>query len=243
MCSIEKFYVELIEGIDYNAQIYLKINTEALEILENIELVGGFISRKDLRNILNIKEHRLKIIIDELLEQKLIYLDKKYNSNILLTSKALSILKEKNIKNKISTEKISDFNLSKNRFLLKLKIDFNYLNKNFIEEFINVYTDFFVENLNQDKALVKHLEEELIKKRIILVNTNVIAIDNVTSVFTLKTRIKEIINLDRYLKDINTIILNQDFIEAITEKELEELGIITKKYKSLYSEDIKYILI
>ena len=57
-------------------------------------------------------------LLKSLIKLDLIYLDKKYNSNILLTAKALTIVKEKKIKNKISLDKLSESSLTEKKFLL-----------------------------------------------------------------------------------------------------------------------------
>lgn len=197
-----------------------------------------------MKNILfnNWNDKKFKKLLNKLIEHKLIYLDRSYNSNILLTSKSLSILNEKNIKNNISTDKITDITLDKNRFLLTLKNDFGYINnKNFEVDFINCYLDYFIDNLNENK--LKELKEILDKKEIKLINLNTIAIINNTSIFTLKNKLKDLQCLDIYLNNINTIILNKSYIEKITDEELMELNLITKKYKSIYTTPIRYILI
>lgn len=181
-------------------------------------------------------------LLKSLIKLDLIYLDKKYNSNILLTAKALTIVKEKKIKNKISLDKLSESSLTEKKFLLKLKYKYNHVIKNNTENFINIYTENFGIDFKSD---IKELEEffyYINKRNIYFIDINTIAI-NATSVFTLKLKLKELEKLDRYLDSINTIILNKDYIEEITEKELKELEEITKKYKSVFKIDIDYILI
>ncbi len=245
--KIEKIYFEFLEGIDYYAQLFLRTNIYAQEIINNLYFIGGFVRRKDLKEILfnSFSDKKFNKLIQDLIQYDLVYLDKNYSANILLTSKALSILNEKKIKNKISTNKISQSTLSSSRFLLKLNKEYNYIKINdskFKEEFINIHTDHYINHLEQREELVENLKNELIRERLLLIDINTIAID-ITSIFMLKIKLKDMQKLDLYLSDINTIILNKDYIEKIEKEELEELNRITKQYRSIYPKPINYIVI
>lgn len=81
------------------------------------------------------------------------------------------------------------------------------------------------------------------KEQVVLINLNTIAILNNTSIGALKNKLKNLTILEKYLININKVILNKYYIEEIKNKDLEDLKEVTNKYKTIYSNNINYLLI
>lgn len=241
---INTISIIFLEDVDLFAQLYLYTDNLAYDILKTLHHIGGFSKRIDLKNIyFNTTDKNIfKKRLDTLIEYKLIYLDQNYNSSILLTSKALTILTKKNIKNKISTSLLCDSAFIEQRFLLKLYKEYFYSIVTKESDLINLDTDYYINIFNQNYNKVKEFLYNLKKSNIHLLNLNTVAI-NATSLFDLTIKFKDFSKYDIYLDNISTIILNKEYIEKLTTDDMTTLNNITKKYSSIYSKNIKYILL
>lgn len=109
-----------LKGVDYHAQLHLKIDEEAYRLIEIIFTCGGVVSRADLVDIIYKGDKNIYSLIRKLINYKLLRTDSKRDSNLFLTSNSLSIMKGRKIKNGIELSKASETQLAKSRLILTL---------------------------------------------------------------------------------------------------------------------------
>lgn len=110
-----------IDKVDFNAQLFLALNTELFKLLELIYICGGVVRRSDLISIAYKGDKNIYSSIRQLKKYKLIKLEGERDSNIFLTATAISILKKSKVKNGIPFSKGTNTVLDKAEFILSLR--------------------------------------------------------------------------------------------------------------------------
>lgn len=129
-----------LKGVDYQAQLYLKIDEEASRLIKIIFTCGGVVSRADLVEVIYGGSKNIYTTIRKLINYKLLKIDSKRDSNLFLTSNSLSIMKGKKVVNGIDFSKASETQLAKSRLILTLikeNKDMMYSEEDWLDLFIS----------------------------------------------------------------------------------------------------------
>jgi hypothetical protein len=118
--DINRDTLVFLKGVDYHAQLHLKIDEEAYRLIEIVFTCGGVVSRADLVDIIYEGDKNIYPTIRKLIDYKLLKIDSRRDSNLFLTSNSLSIMKGRKIKNGIDYSKASETQLAKSRLILTL---------------------------------------------------------------------------------------------------------------------------